>query len=81
MFIFRNLIYAKPQVVQNVTRIPVPCVNTSRRYTGLISMRINDIKAMAIMVVVVVEEVEEVAEEATARVPTMRHRTEVMKCR
>lgn len=80
MYIFRNRTYAKLQVARNVTQILAPYVNTSRRSTGLISMRTNDIKATVKMA----KEEEEVAVVAVVvavvQVPTMRLHTEVMKC-
>lgn len=85
IFIFRNHIYVKLRVVQNVTRIPVRCVNTSKRSTGLTFMHTNDIKATVIIteeevaVAVVVEVVAAPVE--VAQVAMMRRHTEAMKCR
>lgn len=88
MYVFRNRTYAKPQIVQNVTRILVPYANTSRRSTGLNFTPTNGIKAMARTdteeeeeVTVAVEATVAVVVLTTVRVPTMRHRTEAMKCR
>lgn len=83
MYIFRNRTYVKPQIVQNVIRILVPYVNTSRRFMELNFMPTNGIKAMAIMDVEeeVTVVVEAMGEAVMVRVPMMRHRTEVMKCR
>lgn len=82
MYIFRNRTYVKLQVARNVIQILARCVNTSRRSTGLISMHTNDTKATVKTAKVgVVGVVEEVAVVVIAQVPTMRHHTEVMKCR
>lgn len=75
---FRNRTYAKLPDVQNVTPTPVPCENTSRQFTGLISMHINDIRVMEMVTTAVAEEVE-VAE--TDLVPMTRHRIGAMRCR
>jgi len=75
---FRNHTYVKLPDVQNVTPIPVPCANTSRQFTGLISMRINDIRAMEMVTTAVAEEVEVVE---TDRVLMTRHHIGAMRCR
>lgn len=79
---FRNRTYVKLLVVQNVTPIQVPCANTSRRFTGLISMLINGIRAMETAITAAAVEVE-VAVEVVAMdlVPTTRHRIGAMRCR
>lgn len=83
--IFRNHIYVKLQVVRNVIRIPVHCVNMSRRSTGLTFMHTNDIKAT---VIITEEEIAEavavgvvVVEVEMVQVPMMRRHIEAMKCR